>query len=54
MNVLILLCALLALCYSIARQLQPLRILVGLTALFLGLYTLFGGFNFFWGLLFWS
>ncbi len=54
MNVLILLCALLALCYSIARQLLPLRMLAGLTALFLGLYTLFGGFNFFWGLLLWS
>ena len=54
MSILVLLCAFLALCYSIARQLLPMRALAGLSALFLVIYTLAGGFNLFWGLLFWT
>ena len=54
MNLIILLAAVLALYYAIARQLLPLRLLLGLAAIFLGIFTLSGGFNFFWGLLVWS
>ena len=54
MNLLILLCALLALMYAIARRLAPMRLLAGVSAVFLGLFTLAGGFNLFWGLLFWA
>jgi acyl-CoA dehydrogenase len=54
MNILILLIALLALCYAIARQLLPLRQLAVLGAIFLAVFTLADGFDFFWGVLFWS
>ena len=54
MNILILLIALLALFYAIARQLLPLRQLAVLSAIFMAVFTLADGFNFFWGLLFWS
>jgi acyl-CoA dehydrogenase len=54
MNILILLIALLALFYTIARQLLPLRQLAVLAAIFMAVFTLADGFNFFWGLLFWS
>jgi len=54
MNVLILLAAVLALYYAIARQLLPLRLLLGFAAIFLGIFTLAGGFSPFWGLLVWS
>jgi acyl-CoA dehydrogenase len=54
MNILILLIALLALCYAIARQLLPLRQLAVLAAAFMAVFTLADGFDFFWGLLFWS
>jgi len=54
MNVLILLTAVLALFYAIARQLLPLRLLLGLAGIFLAIFTLAGGFSLFWGLLVWS
>jgi acyl-CoA dehydrogenase len=54
MNILILLIALLALFYAIARQLLPLRQLAVLAATFMAVFTLADGFGFFWGLLFWS
>ena len=54
MNILILLIALLALFYAIARQLLPLRQLAVLAATFMAVFTLADGFSFFWGLLFWS
>ena len=54
MNILILLIALLALFYAIARQLLPLRQLAVLSAIFMAVFTLADGFSFFWGLLFWS
>ena len=54
MNILILLIALLALFYAIARQLLPLRQLAVLSAAFMAVFTLADGFSFFWGLLFWS
>ena len=54
MNILILLGASLALLYAIAHQLLPLRSLAVVWALFLGVYTLAGGFNLFWGVLFWA
>jgi acyl-CoA dehydrogenase len=54
MNILILLIALLALFYAIARQLLPLRQLAVLAATFMAVFTLADGFDFFWGLLFWS
>ena len=54
MNVLILLCAVLVLFYSIARQLLPMRQLAGISLLFLAVFTLAGGFSLFWGLLFWG
>jgi acyl-CoA dehydrogenase len=54
MNILILLIALLALFYAIARQLLPLRQLAVLSAIFMAVFTLADGFDFFWGLLFWS
>ena len=54
MNILILLGALLALFYVIARHQIPFRNLALASALFLLIFTLAGGFTFFWGLLFWS
>ena len=54
MNILILLGALLALFYVIARHRVPFRLLVLASAIFLMVYTLADGFNFLWGLLFWS
>jgi acyl-CoA dehydrogenase len=54
MNILFLLIALLALFYAIARQLLPLRQLAALAATFMAVFTLADGFDFFWGLLFWS
>ena len=53
MNILLLLGALLALAYAIARQRIALRNLALASALFLVLFTLGGGFNLFWGLVFW-
>ncbi len=54
MNILILLGALLTLCYAIARQLLPIRQLAVLALIFLAVFTLAGGFSFVWGLIFWS
>ena len=54
MNILLLLGALLALFYIIARHQFPFRKLALASALFLLVFTLAGGFNLFWGLLFWS
>ena len=54
MNILILLAALLALFYTIARQRAPLRTVSFVTALFLAFFTLAGGFSLFWGLVVWS
>jgi len=54
MNILILLGAGFALMYVIARHQFPLRNLALASALFLAVFTLAGGFSFFWGLLFWS
>jgi acyl-CoA dehydrogenase len=54
MNILILLAAMLVLCFAIARRQLPLLPLAILSALFLGVYTLAGGFSLFWGLLVWS
>ncbi len=54
MNILLLLGALLALIYIIARQKFPFRNLAQASILFLLVFTLAGGFNLFWGLLFWS
>ena len=54
MNVLILLGAFLLLTYAIARQLLPLKTLAGITAAFLAIFTLAGGFSLGWGLFFWS
>ena len=53
MNILVLLVALFFLTYAIARQRFALRTLAYGTAAFLLIYTLLGGFNLFWGLLFW-
>jgi len=53
MNILILLGALLALFYAIARRLFSLRSLALMTGLFLLVFTLAGGFSPFWGWLFW-
>ena len=53
MNILILLGALLALFYAIARRLFSLRSLALMTGLFLLVFTLAGGFSLFWGWLFW-
>ena len=54
MNILILLGALLALIYSIARRLLPLPTLALISGLFLAVFTFAGGFSLFWGLLFWT
>ena len=54
MNILILLGALLALFYTVARHRIPFRTLALIAALFLFVFTLAGGFNLFWGLLFWT
>ena len=54
MNILLLLGALLALFYVIARHQFPFRNLALASALFLLVFTLAGGFTLFWGLLFWS
>ena len=54
MNILILLAAMLVLCFAIARRQLPLLPLAMLSALFLSVYTLAGGFSLFWGLLIWS
>ena len=54
MNILILLSAVIALMYVIARHQFPYRSLALASALFLAVFTLAGGFSFFWGLLFWS
>ena len=54
MNILVLLVALLALIYTIARYRAPLSTLTLVSGLFLVVYTLFGGFNLFWGLVFWG
>jgi acyl-CoA dehydrogenase len=53
MNILVLLGALSVLFYTIARHQVPFRTLALVCALFLVVYTLAGGFNLFWGLLFW-
>jgi acyl-CoA dehydrogenase len=54
MNVLLLLGALLVLAYAVARQRFAFGNLALASALFLVLFTLGGGFNLFWGLLFWT
>jgi acyl-CoA dehydrogenase len=54
MNILILLGALLALFYVIARHQFPFRNLALVSGLFLLVFTLADGFSLFWGLLFWS
>ena len=54
MNILVLLGALSVLFYTIARHQVPFRTLALVSALFLVVYTLAGGFNLFWGLLFWA
>jgi len=54
MNILLLLGALLALIYVIARHQIRFRNLVLASALFLLVFTLAGGFSLFWGLLLWS
>ncbi|HUV20481.1 MAG TPA: acyl-CoA dehydrogenase [Gammaproteobacteria bacterium] len=54
MNILILLAATLVLCFAVARRQLPLSQLVALSALFLAVYTLAGGFSLFWGLLCWA
>jgi len=53
MNILILLGALLALFYAIARRLFSLRSMALMTGLFLLVFTLADGFSLFWGWLFW-
>ena len=54
MNILILLGAVFALMYVIALHQFAFRSLALASALFLAIFTLAGGFSFFWGLLFWS
>jgi len=54
MNILVLLGALFVLFYTIARHQIPFRTLALITALFLLVFTLSGGFSLFWGLLFWT
>jgi len=54
MNIVILLVALLALFYAIARRQLPLRNLAVMSGIFLLVFTLAGGFSLFWGLLFWA
>ena len=54
MNILLLLGALFALFYAIARFQFPFRNLALISALFLLVFTLAGGFSLFWGLVFWS
>jgi acyl-CoA dehydrogenase len=54
MNILILLGALLAMFYALARRLVALPVLVLAAALFLAVFTLAGGFSLFWGVLFWA
>ena len=53
MNILVLLVALFALFYAVARHRIPFRTLALVTGLFLVIFTLGGGFNLFWGLVFW-
>ena len=54
MNILLLLGALLTVLFITARYATPLRNLVLASGAFLLLFTLSGGFNLFWGLLFWG
>ena len=54
MNILILLGALFALLYAVARHQIPFRTLALITLFFLVIFTLAGGFSFFWGLVFWT
>jgi acyl-CoA dehydrogenase len=54
MNILLLLGALFALLYAIARHQIPFRTLALITLFFLVIFTLAGGFNFFWGLVVWT
>ena len=54
MNILVLLGALLALLFAVARRLLPLRMLALISVAFLAVFTLAGGFNLFFGLLFWG
>jgi acyl-CoA dehydrogenase len=54
MNILLLLGALFALLYAIARLQIPFRRLALIGGLFLLVFTLAGGFSLFWGVLFWS
>ncbi len=53
MNILLFVAGLLGLFYAIARHRIPLRNLALITGLFLAVFTLMGGFSFFWGLLVW-
>ncbi len=53
MNILLFVAGLLGLFYAIARHRIPLRNLALITGLFLAVFTLMGGFSFFWGLFVW-
>lgn len=54
MNIIFFLGALLLLAYLVARQLTTLRIIAFSTTLILLIFTLNGGFSFFWGLIVWT
>lgn len=54
MNILIFLCGLFALMFAIARGFASFRKAAFATAGFLAVFTLFGGFSFFWGVVVWS
>ncbi len=54
MNILILLSGVIALMIVIARHQYPFQKLAVVSVLFLAVFTLAGGFSFFWGLLIWS
>ena len=53
MNILIFLCGLFVFMFVIARGFASFRKAAFVTAGFLALFTLFGGFSFFWGLAIW-
>ena len=54
MHILIFLCGLLAIMYAIARYSVSFRAAASALAAFLLVFTFFGGFSFFWGLLVWG
>ena len=53
MNIIILVAGLLGMTFAIARRMAPLRTLSLIGFFLLLLFTLAGGFNLFWGILFW-